>query len=111
MAEKDRVLKSGQFTFSRLLFLAAVGGLVVAMVALGDIWLNIGYWVITLAICGVLFLVAIDYGTHIETVPLTSEPAQVRANLDAQTPAAGEATLTREARARRRTTRPAKRRR
>jgi hypothetical protein len=111
MAEKDRLIKSGQFTFSRLLFLAAVGGLVVAMVYLGGFWLSIGYWVITLAICAVLFLVAIDYGISLEKVSLTPEPAQVGARLDAETPAETAATISRETRARRRTTRPAKRRR
>jgi hypothetical protein len=111
MAEKDRIIKSGQFTFSRLLFLAAAGGLVVAMVYLGGVWLSIGYWVITLAICGVLFLVAIDYGTSMDKVSLTTEPAQVGASLDGETPAETTATISREARARRRTTRPAKRRR
>lgn len=111
MADKERVLKSGQLTLSRLLFLAIVGGLVVAMVYFGGVWLSIGYWLITLAICGVLFLVAVDYGAGADKASLTAEPAQAGARLDAEPRAAAETAVSREARVRRRTTRTAKRRR
>jgi DNA-binding NarL/FixJ family response regulator len=45
------------------------------MVALGDKFLIMGYWVLTLAICGLLYLIAIDYGIHMEKVDVTGQPA------------------------------------
>jgi hypothetical protein len=72
MAERDKIIKSGQFTWSRMLFLAVVGLFVFLMVsAEGGKYLSIGYWVLTLAICGVLFMVAIDYGVEMEKVELS----------------------------------------
>src|SRR5215813_9066467 len=74
MAEKDKVIKSGQLTLPRILFLAAIGVLIVGMVAVGGKVLIIGYWVLTLAICLLLYLIATDYGVHMEHVNLTSPP-------------------------------------
>jgi hypothetical protein len=76
MAEKDKVIKSGQLTLPRLLFLAVIGVLIVGMVAVGGKVLIIGYWVMTLAICLLLYLIATDYGVHMEQVNLTSPPPQ-----------------------------------
>jgi hypothetical protein len=42
----------------------------------GGIYLTVGYWLITLAICGLLFLIAIDYGVKMEKVNLTVDPGQ-----------------------------------
>jgi hypothetical protein len=76
MAERDKVIKSGQFTLPRLLSLAAIGGLIVAMVAVGGMALTVGYWVITLSICILLYLIAIDYGVKMDKVGATSQPFQ-----------------------------------
>jgi hypothetical protein len=113
MAERDKVIKSGQFTLPRLLSLAAIGGLIVAMVALGGIALTVGYWVITLAICILLFLIAIDYGVKMDKIDVTNQPLQaVPASVNA--PAATIETtraVTSEVRVKRKGNRPAKRRR
>jgi hypothetical protein len=111
MADKDKVIKSGQLTLPRILFLIVIGIVVAGMVALGGKFLIVGYWVLTLAICGLLYLIAIDYGVHMEKVDLTGQPAQTAA-IDA-TPASETARVTAptEPRAKRRTSRPVKRRR
>jgi hypothetical protein len=116
MAERDRVIKSGQLTLPRILFLALIGGLIVFTVYAGGVFLSIGYWFLTIAICGLLYLIAIDYGIKMDKVSLTSPgvPASVAAEVDsAPTPSLkttmGEAAG--GARAKRRTSRPAKRRR
>ena len=62
MAERDKVIKSGQLTLPRILFLGVVGGVIVFTVYAGGIFLTLGYWFLTIAICGLLFLIAIDYG-------------------------------------------------
>ena len=79
MAERDKVIKSGQLTVPRLLFLAVVGGLIVAMVSLGGKALIIGYWALTLAICGLLYLIAIDWRVKMERVDLSGQAAQTTA--------------------------------
>lgn len=111
MAERDKVIKSGQLTLPRILFLAVVGGIIVFTVYAGGIFLSLGYWFITLAICGLLFLIAIDYGVKMDKVSLTVEPAQAAA-----IEATGAATPTLkttlgDTRPKKRTSRPAKRRR
>lgn len=111
MAERDKVIKSGQLTLPRILFLAVVGGIIVFTVYAGGIFLTMGYWLITLAICVLLFLIAIDYGVKMEKIDLTMGSAQA-ATLE-PTPAATPALKTTmgEARPKKRTSRPAKRRR
>jgi len=111
MAEKDKVIKSGQLTLSRIFFLAVIGVLVAGMVALGGKFLIIGYWVLTLAICGLLYLISIDYGIHMDEVDLTSHPAPTAALEASPAPDAPRAAATGEPRAKRRTSRPVKRRR
>jgi hypothetical protein len=112
MAEKDKVIKSGQITLPRLLFLVAVGGLIVLMVYSGGLWLTIGYWVLTLAICAVLFLSAIDYGVQMEKVDLAAAEASPvgTPSRPITTPSEIKA-ATGEARPKRRSSRPTKRRR
>jgi hypothetical protein len=113
MAERDKVIKSGQLTVPRILFLAVVGGIIVFTVYAGGVYLSIGYWFLTIAICGLLFLIAIDYGVKMDKVDLTGQPAQAAAAA-AETPSAAAPSLKTtmgEARAKKRTSRPAKRRR
>ncbi len=112
MAERDKVIKSGQITIPRLLFLVLVGGMIVAMVSLGGKALIIGYWVLTLGICGLLYLIAIDWRVNMEKVNLTSQPVQAGVAAEstgAVTPILKAATG--EVRPKKRTSRPAKRRR
>ena len=111
MAEKDKVIKSGQLTLSRIFFLVVIGVAVAGMVALGGKFLIIGYWVLTLAICGLLYLIAIDYGIHMDKVDVSghASPTALEATPTAE---ATRITTSAEPRAKRRTTsRPAKRRR
>src|SRR5712692_4989442 len=89
MAERDKVIKSGQLTIPRILFLALVGGLIVAMVSFGGKALIIGYWALTVAICGLLYLIAIDYRVKMDKVDLTGQPVRAAAVAGA----AGEAVI------------------
>jgi hypothetical protein len=113
MAERDKVIKSGQLTLPRILFLVVVGGIIVFTVYAGGVYLSIGYWFLTLAICGLLFLIAIDYGVKMDKVNLTVEPAQAAAASpqSLNTATLSLKTATSEARPKKRTSRPAKRRR
>lgn len=112
MAERDKVIKSGQITLPRILFLAVVGGGIVSTVYAGGIFLSIGYWFLTLAICTLLFLIAIDYGVKMDKVDLTGKQAQAAAPAEAAAVAASsvKAALG-EVRPKKRGSRPAKRRR
>jgi len=111
MAERDKVIKSGQLTIPRILFLALVGGIIVFTVYAGGIYLSIGYWFLTLAICGLLFLIAIDYGVNMDRVDLTGQSMQA-ATAEAGAAATPSANPTMgDVRAKKRTSRPAKRRR
>lgn len=113
MAERDKVIKSGQLTLPRILFLAVIGGVIVFTVYAGGVYLSIGYWGLTIAICGLLFLIAIDYGVSMEKISLTVEPAQSAAAsaepANLATPSLK--TTLGDARPKKRTSRPAKRRR
>jgi|SRR6185369_13980150 len=111
MADKDKVIKSGQLTLPRILFLIVIGVVVAGMVALGGKFLIVGYWVLTLAICGLLYLIAIDYGVHMERVDLTGHPAQSPAIEAAPAAETARAAAPAEPRVKRRTSRPVKRRR
>ena len=111
MAEKDKVIKSGQLTLPRILFLLAVGAVVAGMVAVGGKFLIVGYWVLTLAICGLLYLISIDYGIRMEAVDLTAQPSPSGAGEAPPTGDTPRAAAPAEPRAKRRTSRPAKRRR
>ena len=75
MAERDKVIKSGQLTLPRILFLVLVGGVIVFTVYAGGIFLTIGYWLLTLSICALLLLIAMDYGVTMDKVSLSGQPA------------------------------------
>ena len=108
---QDKIIKSGQFTIWRLLFLAAAGGLIVAFVYFGGVFLSIGYWIITLAICGLLFLIAIDYKVNLGPVDLQSQAvAGTASKAVASIPESSEKASA-EAKVKRKTSRAPKRRR
>lgn len=113
MAERDKIIKSGQLTVPRLLFLAAIGGIIVFTVYAGGIYLSIGYWAITIAICVLLYLIAIDYGVTMDRVDLTAQPVQAVAAAEGiSSPATGVKSNAPDVRPKRKTTsRPPKRRR
>ena len=111
MAERDKVIKSGQLTIPRILFLALVGGLIVAMVSLGGKALIIGNWVLTLAICGLLYLISIDYRIKMDKVDLTGHTAQAAAVAESIGEGATSKPITSQPRPKKKTSRPAKRRR
>ncbi|HYP25559.1 MAG TPA: hypothetical protein VE262_02480 [Blastocatellia bacterium] len=109
MAE-EKVLKGGQITIPRILFLLVVGGLITATVALGGVWLSIGYWLITLSLCVLLYLISVDYGVTMETADYKSQAVTEGPGLSAE---AGEPVKTTlgDTKGRRRPVRVAKRRR
>jgi len=113
MAERDKVIKSGQITLPRILFLGVVGAIIVFTVYSGGVYLSIGYWFLTLAICTLLFLIAIDYGVNMEKVDLSTQPVQAAAPGEATAAAVpGIKVRAAEARPKRRSgSRPPKRRR
>jgi hypothetical protein len=100
MADKDKVIKSGQITLPRILFLVLIGGLIFTMVAVGGKALIIGYWLLTLAICVLLYMIATDYGVHMDAVSLTAQPSQTAAiesaaSTDVARPATSETSIKR----------------
>jgi predicted exporter len=104
---KDKVIKSGQFTLRRILFLVVAGGIIVGTVAMGGLWLNIGYWLITLSLVVLLLLVGYDYGVNFEKVEAQPQQSQTMTAIE---PTAVSQTVS-EARVRRRSSRQVKRRR
>lgn len=109
MAEKDKVIKSGQITLPRLLFLLVACGVIVATVALGGVWLSVGYWLLTLSLVALLYLVVTDYGIKLDNIDLVNQPSQGVAIESA--PVANAAAVPSDARVKRKTARPVKRRR
>src|ERR1051325_10871314 len=109
MAEKDKVIKSGQLTLPRLLFLLVACGVIVATVALGGVWLSVGYWLLTLALIGLLYLVVTDYGIKLDNIDLVNQPSQAALESAPATNAVSAAPS--EARVKRKPARPVKRRR
>jgi hypothetical protein len=105
---KEQIIKTGQITLPRIFFIALTGGLAFLAVTGGDIGLNIGYWGLTLLLSGLLFLVAIDYGIDMEKVEAKSASAQTQTAVE-QIVAQPE--ISEAPRPKRRTSRPAKRRR
>ena len=105
---EDKLIKSGQFTAKRLLFLAASGGILVVVVASGH--LNLGYMLLTAVLCVLLFLIALDYGVNMEKVQFSSAAPQPNPNIVPTVDPDKQAAQA-QARARKRTGRPAKRRR
>jgi len=88
-----------------------VGLLLWAIVFLGGVYLSIGYWGLTLGICVLLFLIAIDYGVKMDKVNLASEPVQAAATESGSVASSGLKASIAEPKAKKRTSRPAKRRR
>jgi hypothetical protein len=107
---KEQVLKSGQITLPRILFLLVVGGAITATVALGGIWLSIGYWAISLGLCVLLYLIAIDYGVTLDATDYKSQPVADSSELSGDANEAARTTLA-DSKARRRPARVTKRRR
>src|SRR5437763_361472 len=71
----------------------------------------VGDGVLTLAICGLLYLISIDYGLRMEAVDRTAQPSPSGAGEAPPTGDTPRAAAPAEPRAKRRTSRPAKRRR
>jgi len=111
MAEKDRVIKSGQLTLPRLFFLALVGGIVVMTVYAGGIFLTIGYWLLTISICVLLYLIAIDYGVKMERIEVHPTQPAAAISTGAEQPPQSARPQTQESRPKKKSGRPAKRRR
>jgi hypothetical protein len=104
---EDKLIKSGQFTVKRLLFLIVSGLLLVGVVWSGH--LNIGYLLLTVVLCVLLLLVAMDYGVNMEKVQFGSGAAQPNPNIVPTGDPDKQALL--QGRARKRSGKPAKRRR
>jgi hypothetical protein len=75
MAE-DKVIKSGQITLPRLVFLAVCGVVLFIVVYFG--LLIYGYILLTIVLCVLLMLVALDWGVKMDKLDL-SGAAQVAA--------------------------------
>lgn len=106
MAE-DKLIKSGQFTLTRLLFLAACGAAIVGVVALGGDFLKFGYLLLTAVICVLLYLVAVDYGVNMDAVDTSAKsPA-----LPLESAAVARPVVVEESRTRKRSAKTVKRRR
>ena len=110
MAE-EKVIKSGVLTIPRLLFLAVVGLIIALTVWRGGIWLTIGYWLMTLALSGLLLLIAIDYGINKEKMRLGPATEPIDSPATATTAQEVESATAAAPRVRRRASRPTKRRR
>ncbi|HLG17241.1 MAG TPA: hypothetical protein VJH03_22520 [Blastocatellia bacterium] len=110
MAE-DKLIKSGQLTIPRILFLVVVGGIIVAAVAKGGVYLSVGYWLLTVGLCVLLFLIAIDYGVQMEKVGLSPQSAPGTPALEAQPAVITGGSSVSAPRPKKRGGRPAKRRR
>jgi len=107
---EDKLIKSGQFTIKRLLFLVVAG-----LVLVGVVWsghLNIGYLLLTAVLCVLLLLIAMDYGVNMEKVEFGSPVPQPNPNIISAADPERQATVSQsQMRARKRTGKPAKRRR
>lgn len=110
MAE-EKVIKSGVLTIPRLLFLAVVGLVIALTVWRGGVWLTIGYWLMTLGLSGLLFLIAMDYGVSKDKMRIGPASEPIDAPAAAITAQEGERASAAAPRVRRRTSRPTKRRR
>jgi hypothetical protein len=108
MAE-DKIIKTGQLTLPRILFLAVCACIIFGIVYFG--LLNIGYILLTAVLCVLLFLIAIDYRVEFDKVA-TQEQVLQTANAAEQALGAEKAIpASRRARQKRRASKPTKRRR
>ena len=73
---EEKLIKSGQLTLPRLVFLALTGALIAFFVARGGVWLTVGYFALTAFLCVLLFLIAIDYGVTMDKVNLQGQPSE-----------------------------------
>jgi Ca2+/Na+ antiporter len=106
---EDKLIKSGQFTLKRPLFLVVSG-----LVLVGVVWsghLNIGYLLLTAVLCVLLLLVAMDYGVNMEKVQFGSATPQPNPNIAPLADTEKQAAASRDPRARKRTGKQVKRRR
>jgi len=112
---EEKVIKSGQLTLSRVFFLAVCGGIVFLLVASGK--LIIGYHLLTLVLCGLLFLIATDWGVNlepVETARLAGRPDERQAGVSTGSQSTEPMTAqaaARDARVKRKSSRQSKRRR
>ena len=108
MAE-EKVIKSGVLTIPRLLFLAVFGVIIFLTVWSG--LLALGYWIMTLGLCGLLTLIMMDYGINKKVLDLEASPNQPGTPELQSTSSEVVAASANAPRVRRRAGRPTKRRR
>jgi hypothetical protein len=108
MAE-EKVIKSGVLTIPRLLSLAVIGLIIFLTVWSG--LLAIGYWLMTLGLCGLLTLILMDYGINKKILDLEAGPDQAGTPEIQSTSSEVVAASANAPRVRRRAGRPTKRRR
>ncbi|HKV41447.1 MAG TPA: hypothetical protein VJX67_19730 [Blastocatellia bacterium] len=105
---EDKVIKTGQITLPRILFLCACGGVLVVTVAYG--YLIYGYLLLTLVLCVLLGVIAFDYGVNMDKVEFDASPVEGAAFASAASAEASPAS-TQNARLKKRSNRPVKKRR
>jgi len=105
---EDKLIKSGQFTLKRFLFLILAGLILVGVVWSGQ--LNLGYLLLTAVLCVLLLLIAMDYGVNMEKVEFGSAAPVPNPNLVAPVDVERQAAVSRS-QARKRSGKPVKRRR
>lgn len=71
MANEEKIIKAGQLTLPRILFLAACGVILWLIVYYGQ--LKIGYLLVTASLCILLLMVALDVGVKLDEY----DPAKV----------------------------------
>jgi hypothetical protein len=64
MASEEKIIKAGQLTLPRILFLVACGIILTIIVHYGQ--LKIGYLLVTLSLCILLIMVAMDVGIELD---------------------------------------------
>jgi hypothetical protein len=85
MASEEKIIKAGQLTLPRILFLVVCGVILTIIVNYGQ--LKIGYLLVTLSLCILLIMVAMDFGIKLDEY----DPAKV-AEKQEQQPVAPTAT-------------------
>jgi hypothetical protein len=108
MAE-DKIIKTGQLTWPRLFFLVVCAGIFFIIITTGE--LAIGYLLVTAALCLILLFVMIDYRVKMPKIEKKETAVQPAPDLLVESQASEVSTAVREARPRRRSSRPARRRR
>src|SRR5262245_51143667 len=107
---EDKLIKSGQFTAKRLLFLLVAGLLLVGVVWSGH--LNLGYLLLTAVLCVLLVLVSMAYAVNMEKVAVWRAGPPLNPEIVSAADPERQVTVAQsQSRARKRTGKPAKRRR